>query len=385
MKRVIVTETKYRMTLSPIRELASKGYSVTVADYVDVPPGERLGFFSKYVSEREALDDNSFCEQIERLCRGDRPVLLPGNRRSLMHIIRNQDRLRAFCDFLVPDEKSLAMADDKETMYQIAKRIGVPVPQTTSLAEHNSVESMADCIRYPCIIKYRNGEKLGLKPAERYTVVHKRDAFVEAYTKMHAVDASPIASDYISGHDLGVAIVMSKNHEPLSYICYESLREYPIQGGPSCFLKTIYSEKLLDYSIRLLKEIHFSGIAMLDFKGTQDEPYFLEINPRLWGSAAITHVSGCDFFEAYARGAAGSEPMASQGNSTPPYRLQKKMRFTPQSLACFAAHMKHSPHKGKILWQSVKSALDPFVCDGLFTCKDPMPYFKYIQNLIQRR
>ena len=385
MKRVIVTETKYRMTLSPIRELASKGYTVTAADYADVPPSMRLGCFSKYVSAREVLDDASFCEQIERLCRGDRPVLLPGNRRSLMHIIRNHDRLAACCDFLVPDEKSLVLADDKDTMYRIAKRIGVPVPCTTSLSEHESVAEMADSVRYPCIIKYRNGEKLGMKPAERYAVVHDRDAFIEAYTKMHAVDANPIASDYISGHDIGVAVVMSQNHEPLSFICYESLREYPIQGGPTCFLKTIYSEKLLEYSVRLLKEIHFSGIAMLDFKGTPDVPYFLEINPRLWGSAAITHISGCDFFEAYVRGAADSEHTACPDSATPSYELQKKMRFTPQSLACFASHMRQSSQKGKILWQSVKSALDPFVRDGLFTCRDPMPYFKYIQNHIRRR
>jgi predicted ATP-grasp superfamily ATP-dependent carboligase len=365
--------------------LAGKGYTVTAADYVDVPPGERLGFFSKHVSEREVLDDISFCEQIERLCRGDRPVLLPGNRRSLMHIIRNHDRLRAFCDFLVPDEKSLAMADDKETMYQIAKRIGVPVPQTTSLAEHKSVESMADCIRYPCIIKYRNGEKLGLKPAERYTVVQNRDAFIEAYAKMHAVDANPIASDYISGHDIGVAIVMSKDREPLSFICYESLREYPIQGGPTFFLKTVYSKRLLEYSVRLLKEICFCGTAMLDFKGTPDEPYFLEINPRLWGSAAVTHISGCDFFEAYVHGAVGGESALYRNDTAPQYKLHRKTRFTPQSLACFASHMKHSPNKITLLWQYVTSALDPFVRDGLFTLRDPVPYLKYIQNLIQRR
>lgn len=385
MKRVIVTDVKYRMSLSPIWELAKKGYQVTAADYEDTPANERLGFFSKDVADKEVLDDETFCERIAQISQSDRPVLLPGNRRSLMHIVRNRDRLAACCDFLVPDEEALALADDKNEMCRIAKRIGVPVPFTTSLDEHTNIEAMADCVHYPCIIKYRNGEKLGLKPAERYTIVHDRNAFMEAYGNMHATDPNPIASDYISGHDIGVAIVMSKDREPLSFICYESLREYPIQGGPTCFLKTVYSEKLLEYSIRLLKEIRFCGIAMLDFKGTPDEPYFLEINPRLWGSAAVTHISGCDFFEAYVHGAVGDESALHRNDTAPQYKLNRKMRFTPQTLACFASHMKHSPNKITLLWQYVTSALDPFVRDGLFTLRDPVPYLKYIQNLIQRR
>ena len=384
MKKVIVTDVKYRMTLSPIWELSNKGFGVTALEYADSPVNQRLGFFSKHVTEKAVAEDISFCECIEQISQGDRPVLIPGNRRSLMHVIRNRERIAACCDFLVPDEEALAWADDKQLMHGIAKEIGVPVPSTTSLSEHESVEALADCVRFPCIIKYRNGEALGKKPADRYAVVHNRDEFIDAYTRMHAVDENPIASDYIAGNDIGVAVVMSKSHEPLCVICYESLREYPIQGGPTCFLRTIYSQKLVDYSVSLLKRIHFTGIAMLDFKGTPDNPYFLEINPRLWGSAAITYLSKCGFFEAYVRGA--TDETASSGSlSAPSYDLGVKMRFTPQAVACFAAHMLHSPRKLTTLWQSVKSVLDPFVRDGLFTIRDPMPYLKYIQNLIRRR
>lgn len=384
MKRVIVTDTKYRMSLSPIWELAKTGYGITAVDYDDVCEQERLGFFSKYVSHKEIINDEAFCTRMEEICKNDRPVLLPGNRRSLMHTVRNRERLAAYCDFLVPDETALMQADDKAAMCQIAKKISVPVPFTTSLSEHNSLEEMADCVRFPCIIKYRNGEKLDMKPAERYSIVYDRDAFVDAYTKMHAIDVNPIASDYIAGHDLGVAVVMSKSHQPISYICYESLREYPIQGGPTCFLKTIYSPKLVDYSVSLLQEIGFTGIAMLDFKGTPEEPYFLEINPRLWGSAAITYLSGCEFFSAYVQGAIGDGQVPPADLTAPPYKLNVKMRFTPQSVACFVSHMKHSPGKAKIIFQYAKSLMDPFVRDGLFMLKDPVPYVKYINNLIRR-
>lgn len=384
MSRVFITDTKYRMTLSPLWELSRAGYEITCVDYADVCERERLGCFSKFATGREIIEDNSFLTRMSEICGEDRPVLLPGNRRSLMHMIRHREQLSAYCDFLIPDEQSLALADDKEAMYRIACEISVPVPSTTSLSEHNSVAEMADSVRYPCIIKYRNGERLGKKPAERYSIVHDREAFIAAYSKMHETDANPIASDYLTGHDIGVAVVMSKTGEPISYLCYESLREYPIQGGPTCFLRTIHAPKIVDYSVRLLQKIGFCGIAMLDFKGTPNDAYFLEINPRLWGSAAITYLSGCPFFHAYVQGARGETQAAVTDYNKPPYKLGVKMRFTPQALACFVSHMKNSPDKAKILMEYAKSFFDFTVHDGLFTVRDPIPYVKYIQNLIKR-
>ena len=382
MKKVIVTDIKYRMAISPIRELAKKGYEIIACEFDNIKENEILGFFSKYVSQKELLREENFCEDIEDICSNSRPILIPGNRRSLMNVINNSERLSKCCDFLVPSKESLNLADDKNAICQIAKKVGVPVPKTTSLSEHESIEKMADNVDFPCIIKYRNGEAMGKKPADRYTIVNDRDEFISAYTKMHGIDPNPIASDYIKGHDIGVAVVMDKNCEPISFLCYESLREYPIKGGPTCYLKTVYDQKLIEYCVNLLKEIKFTGIAMLDFKGTIEKPYFLEINPRIWGSAAITYLSGAPFFESYVKGACGkATPIDIK---TVQYKLNTKMRFTPQSFACFIAHMKNSPNKIKILGEYIKSFFDPFVRDGLFLISDPLPYIKYIRNLIKR-
>ena len=384
MKKVIVTDIKYRMAISPIRELAKKGNEIIAAEFDSVKENERLGFFSKYVSQKKLLREESFCQDIEDICTGFRPVLIPGNRKSLMKVINNSERLSKCCDFLVPSVESINLADDKNSICQIAKKIGVPVPKTTSLSEHESIEKMAESVNFPCIIKYRNGEAMGKKPADRYTVVYNRDEFISAYTKMHTIDPNPIASDYIKGHDIGVAVMMDKNHEPISFLCYESLREYPIKGGPTCYLKTVFDKKLLGYSVNLLKEIQFTGIAMLDFKGTLEKPYFLEINPRIWGSAAITQLSGAPFFESYVKGACNEATAINIETATPQYKLNSKMRFTPQAFACFIAHMKNSPDKLKVFCQYMRSFFDPFVRDGLFSITDPLPYIKYIANLIKR-
>ncbi len=384
MKKVIITDIKYRMAISPIRELGKKGYEIIATEFDNVKEQERLGFFSKYVRQRELLSEDNFCENIEDICKNERPVLITGNRKSLMEVIYNNERLSKCCDFLVPTEESINLADDKNTICQIAKKIGVPVPNTTSLSEHESIEEMAEDVRFPCIIKYRNGEAMGKKPQDRYKIVNDRNEFIEAYQKMHSVDENPIASDYINGHDIGVAVVMDKNSEPVSFLCYESLREFPIKGGPTCYARTVFSRKLLEYSVKLLKEIKFTGIAMLDFKGTLENPYFLEINPRIWGSAAITYLSKSSFFEDYVKASSGELPPIDEKTALPNYKINTKMRFTPQSFACFISHMKNSPNKAKIFFEYLKAFFDLSVHDGLFSILDPMPYIKYIINLTKR-
>ncbi len=386
MKKVIITDTKYRMAISPIRELAKKGYAITAAEFDTTKDSQQIGLYSKYASEKSILksDENGFCQSIEALCAEGRPVLIPGNRKSLTYVINNKDRLEKCCDFLVPSKESISLADDKNIMCDIAKKIGVPVPKTTSLKEHKSIEEMAKHIDFPCIIKFRNGEAMGKKPDERYTIVYSQDEFISAYKAMHEIDENPIASDYIKGNDIGVAVVMDKNHKPISFLCYESLREYPIQGGPTCYLRTIYSKQLLSYAIKLLEEIKFTGIAMLDFKGTVENPYFLEINPRIWGSAAITYLSKAPFFEDYVKGATGNAQEIISDKSIPKYKLNTRMRFTPQSFACFLSHMKHSRGKLKIFMEYAVSFFNPFVRDGLFSISDPKPYIKYIQSLAKR-
>lgn len=385
MKRVIVTDTQYRMALAPMRTLARAGYAVTAAEFSAVAPRARLGFFSRDAQDTLTLETDSegFCAAIERAAGNDRPTLVCVNRKSMVLAMRSRMRLEQSVDLLLPSEEAMRAADNKGTMYQVACRVGVPVPQTTALSEHADLDALACAVRYPCIIKYRNGEALGLKPAGRYTVVRDEAAFRAEYLRMHAIDPDPIASDYIEGHDIGVAVVMDKLGRCVSALCYESLREYPLAGGPTCSLRTVWSQELVGHACRLLREIGYVGLAMLDFRGTVEEPYFLEINPRVWGSAMIAPLSGSPLFVRYVEAAQGVARPLDLAALRPDYRVGKKMRFTPQTFLCFLALMKQED-RAETLRAYAEGFFDPGVRDGLFTWRDPKPYLHYLAGLLGR-
>ena len=98
----------------------------------------------------------------------------------------------------------------------------------------------------------------------------------------------------------------------------------------------------------------------------------------------IAPLSGSPLFLRYAEAARGTAAPLEPDRLAPDYQVGRQMRFTPQSLACFAALMKR-PGRGAALAASLKSALDPRVRDGLFTWRDPLPYLHYLADLLRRR
>lgn len=386
MRPVIITDLKYRMSLAPIRSLHRAGYPVIGADYDNLPLKEILGFCSKDVDHKLLLpfEEERLTAFLSSYCQGqkERPVILPIGRRTLQ-VLSDHPELKEFADFLVPTNEALELADDKDTVRQTAQALGIPVPPTTSLAEHPSLEAMADTIEnYPCFIKYRNGEGLGLRSHERYKIAHNRQELLSYYQEMDAISQNPIVQQYIPGHDVGVAMITDENYDPIDFLCYESLREYPITGGPTCYCYTLFNENLVRYAAKLLKELKFQGIAMLDFRGSPEKPYLLEINPRIWGSANLCDCANASFFESYVKGAMGTAPKLDLDHLTPGYQLGCKMRFTPQSFACLVSHLRHSPKKLSTLGQYAASAMNPTVKDGVFRWKDPRPYVQYLTNFI---
>ncbi len=380
MTRVFITDARYKMSLAPIRSLWAAGYRLVCCEEESVPDKQCLGFYSRYVGEkvRVPAGSDNLLGALEELCSsGD--VVLPVGRSSVRALSMHSSEARSAA-FLVSSPETLIRADDKAYVFHTAKKLGIPVPFTSFLSEHRSIEDLAGAVNYPCIIKYRDGEALGLHSHQRYSIARNQTEFKESYARMNDLSPDPLAQEYLNGRDIGVAVVMDGDSEPVDFICYESQREYPISGGPTCLCRTIFDRALLKNACTILKELSFVGIAMLDFKGTPDSPRILEINPRVWGSAYICTVSGSTFFKSYVEAALGKAKPLNTNTCTPSYRLGARMRFFPQSI--FALWEKARSGEFSKALCDVKSSLDFSIRDGLFQWRDPRPFLKYLQNSI---
>ena len=379
--RVVITDCKYKMSLAPLRELRAEGYDAVCGEYEDVP--EKLWLGSQSRSCGAVLRwprGETAAEGIAAACApGD--VILPVGRATLQSFAEHPE-LKERNPFLASDPDTLALADDKSRIWALAKELGIPAPGTVFLPEGIAPEDFAGQVRYPCILKYRNGEALGLKSHERYSIVRSEEGFAAAYRRMDAVSPLPLIQDYLGGQDVGVAVVMDENSRPVDFLCYVSDREYPLSGGPTCLCRTVFDRQLLRYACSLLQDIGFRGIAMLDFKGSAEQPFLLEINPRLWGSAALAAVSGATFFESYVKAALGEARPLDLDTCMPTYRLGVRMKFMPHCYLAALAELK----QGRLgdAWRDLRAALAPSVKDGVYLRGDGKPFSRYLSNLLNK-
>jgi predicted ATP-grasp superfamily ATP-dependent carboligase len=104
-----------------------------------------------------------------------------------------------------------------------------------------------------------------------------------------------LLQEYCAGAGDGVELLLHEGR-PLAAFQHRRLREVPITGGASAFRESVPLDPLLlDYSTRLLRELRWTGLAMVEFKSSAGGPRLMEINGRVWGSLPLAVRSGMDF------------------------------------------------------------------------------------------
>ena len=367
MRPVIVTDVRYRTALAVIRPLARAGYPVWAVQTKAECPAKPAAFYSKYGDERVLLEgsvrDEAYAGRLLALCRkaaeaGERPVLFPIGADTLATLSHHKEEFRKVCDFLVAPPEILDAANDKKTVAKTAEGAGVPVPK-----EYDPAEGLPPL---PVIIKPRCGEKLGLHAEARYKKAFTPEEYQKALETMRAYDPEPVVQELVSGDGAGVCLVMDENSRPVTVICHKRIREYPISGGPSACCISFYEENMVKNAVRLLQALHFTGIAMVEFKGDR----VLEINPRIWGSFPLTDACGSHFAENYVRAASG-EIFDAPDDS---YRRGVRMRFLLNDTLSVLSYLRHRKFR-KVL----AGAADVFRArEALFRFRDQRPFWRYL-------
>lgn len=367
MRPVIVTDARYRTATAVIRPLAKAGYPVWMVQTRAESPEQPAAFASKYGRERVLLEgsakDEAYADRLLDLCRRagreERPVLFPIGADTLAMLSRNREKFREVCDFLVAAPEILDAANDKRTVAETAKKAGVPVPE-----EFDWKEGIPPL---PVIIKPRCGEKLGLHAEARYRKAATEEEYGKALKAMRACDPEPVVQELISGDGAGVCLVMDESCRPVTVICHKRIREYPISGGPSACCISFYDGKMVKNAVKLLQALHFTGIAMVEFKGDR----VLEINPRIWGSFPLTDACGSHFAENYVRAAMG-ETFEKPDDT---YKRGVRMRFLLNDTLAVFSCLRHGKFK-----KAMAGIADVFRArEALFRFRDQRPFWRYLR------
>ncbi|MDI5934384.1 ATP-grasp domain-containing protein [Halomonas kalidii] len=295
---VLLTHGWCRSSYSALRGLACQGVKVVVADTtrIGMCQASRLAHArGRYRSPYGDPDD--FVTDIVALCqRHGIGLIIPGHEEGeLLVQAREAGRLPSDVALPMTNSATLALVNDKDRMSRLARDLGVavaPIVEYGALAEAGSV---TDPERWYVARARRSNSSKGVRFARG------GDALVRELDRMVTdfgldTDRMPIVQERVSGDGWGVSCLYWHGRRVATFT-HRRLQEKVLTGGTSTLRVSAVNPALEADAHRLLEALNWHGLAMVEFKHDTENGrhYFIEINPRLWGSIGLSLSSGVNF------------------------------------------------------------------------------------------
>jgi len=269
------------------RSLSKRGVQVFTGDssVVNMNKFSLLGNICfRYPSFYKSQDDflvslKSFLEQ-NRICN-----LIPTHE-EIFIISKYIDRLDGI-NTLVPNFESLKIAHKKDSSSSLAKDIGIPVPSTFYPKTEEDCYAFFNNSPKPIVLKYKNSNS-----SKGVFYIDSGKQFQDHFRKI----GDFVLQEYVRGDGYGVS-ALYKEGNMRALFTHKRLKEKVVTGGTSTLRMSTRNLELEHYAKLILDRLSWNGVAMVEFKWDehQKKGYFIEINPRFWGSLALPYYSGMDF------------------------------------------------------------------------------------------
>jgi predicted ATP-grasp superfamily ATP-dependent carboligase len=286
-----------RSSYAAIRSLAKFGLRVAAAD------ANRLGMgqWSKYTSAfyqhcDPQVTPEQFVENIaDILSRCGAHFYLPSHDEGEI-VAKYRNRLPENVILPLADYELLSLANDKLRMTQYASGLGVSIPRFEQLKQPRDAGRIVNEMGGKSVIKLLRGNSA--KGVFYPTDAQQAETITKGLIAKFGLSPEryPIIQERVEGEGWGVSCLYWEGKRIASFT-HRRLREKTLTGGTSTLRESAHNPILEEYAHRLLDNLHWHGLAMVEFKWNPNlkKGWFLEINPRLWGSIALPIACGIDF------------------------------------------------------------------------------------------
>jgi len=282
--KVLVSDGNFKHTLASVRSLGKRGIDVTVLSDLRLSVSFHSKYCSKGILAPNPEHDAAFSEFVHDLVRQEQfDVVLPISYAAVDQISRIQKKLEPYIRVPLPNRVSIELAGNKDRTMQLAESMGIAIPKTFYPQSLEDAARIADFLSYPVVVK-------GARENGNVGYANSPEELISQYKKISAF--SPIIQEYITGGGYGF-FALYNHGEARAVFMHRRLREYPVTGGPSALAESIYDPMLMEQGLRLLDNLKWHGVAMVEFKKDilTGRYVLMEINPKFWGSLELAIAS----------------------------------------------------------------------------------------------
>jgi predicted ATP-grasp superfamily ATP-dependent carboligase len=297
----MVTDGNERATLAVVRALGREGIPVTVGSPGHASMAGCSRYCSKKVCYPSPVENARMFQSFLRdeLQKGPYQVLLPMTDITMQLVAQMPREDMPHVTVPFPSEEEINRVQNKHEVLQIAQRLGIPCPRSYWLAEHQTIDELAQTLHYPVVIKPRysrfwvNGE--WIKGGVRYA--RDPEDLKGQYKECHTKIPFPLIQEKIQGEGRGVFVLLW-NGDVKAAFSHRRLREKPPWGGVSVYSESArLDDDLLQQSVSLLRALGWQGVAMVEYKVDRQDgkAKLMEVNGRFWGSLQLAIDAGVNF------------------------------------------------------------------------------------------
>ncbi len=298
--KIFICDGNQRSALAVARSLGKRGYEVTVGDELE----QCLAGASRFVKQVVCYPSPSRFPRefqgwlVDSFRKTKYDLLIPCTDKTCLLTLEIEGQIREQVNLALPPKRVFMQAFDKYLIVETARRIGMGAPETLLVKSESDLEEAAKSINYPAVLKVHQSHMLSEAGWSGGPVVYV-DSAEDALIKYRNYKATQplMLQERVQGVGCGYFALL-RDGEPLAEFSHERLREKPPTGGVSVLCKSVAIDpKLRSDSLRLLRELEWEGVAMVECKrdSVTGEHKIMEVNCRVWGSLQLAIDSGVDF------------------------------------------------------------------------------------------
>lgn len=200
-----------------------------------------------------------------------------------------------YTELTISDYNAFCRAENKYLSTRLCDQLHIPHPHTYLIKTEKDLLDLKN-IEYPVVLK--GAKEVGKNIVTYVNSVHE---LIESYNTLLELHSLPrgyeiLLQEYIDGGGYGYFGNYINGHV-IDFYMHKRIREYPVSGGASTCAEIYHDEKLMKYGHDILSHLKWTGVAMVEFRKdyVNGEYYFLEINPKFWGSIGLGLRAGHNF------------------------------------------------------------------------------------------
>lgn len=375
-KTVLLLDGEQRSALAVLRSLGRGGYEVHVASSA-VPCLSGSSRFAKSQRKcpdpgREPADFITWVRDTSRDLSVD--FVFPVTDTSTMLLAPLRERW-SHSRILTAPVDAYDLVSDKAGIATIAKQSGIRAPATVIAKGREEIAAAVTGMAMPVVIKPCRSRVMvdGSIIATRVIIASSQDDAEKTLRSEPWVGEIPcLVQEYVSGYGAGVFLLFANGH-PCAWFAHRRVREKPVSGGVSVLSESVeVPAELLAASERLLRQVQWDGLAMLEFKvSPRGDYYLMEVNGRPWGSMQLAIDCGVDFPRLYV------EAQSCETGLVRDFRRGRRLRWVLGDFDSLLLQLRDRSVPFADRWRAILPFLRTFFdfrCkQEVFRWSDPMP------------